>query len=449
MFLALTAAPSQQATGILTSLGMTTTVATGLESQLAALGVRPSAMAAELAQPNGIAGAMTMFNAAISGLSPTDREALVAKIFGGGRSESTALAILQNPGLLTQFTNRVGTLSQPATFMSDWQKTQKTFSFQWGAFTSDISNLGVTIGKDVVPVLGAFLDVLGPLAKFIADNKVAAAGLSAVLGYALAAEIVKVTALLGERLAWGLSMLVFRLAGVDSAAGRSIASLWGLTGAEDAQAVAANRDAAATARAAVANTAQGGTSGGLAGEEMLGGGLLARLGMGGGGGGAGVGLGGIGLPLALGGLAGAGVNELLLKTGVLGALRGLVRGPNAGPVKLPWYLTSGGLAKQFGMASGGIFSHPTAIVGEGSHHPEYVIPTAPAYRARALSLYSSLGAHLMAEGGTLGSISLSFGNASEAALQGLGRPLHVHVDIDGREVGRAVQRFTADEVARR
>ena len=162
-----------------------------------------------------------------------------------------------------------------------------------------------------------------------------------------------------------------------------------------------------------------------------------------------MGLGGIGLPLALGGLAGAGVNELLLKTGMLGALRGLVRGPNAGLVKLPWYLTSGGLAKQFGMASGGIFSHPTAIVSEGSHRPEYVIPTAPAYRARALSLYSSLGAHLMAEGGTLGSISLSFGNASEAALQGLGRPLHVHVDIDGREVGRAVQRFTADEVARR
>lgn len=56
-----------------------------------------------------------------------------------------------------------------------------------------------------------------------------------------------------------------------------------------------------------------------------------------------------------------------------------------------------------GFASGGKFSSPTAIVGEGkTSRPEYVIPTDPKHRSRALSLYSDLGTKLMAGGGILG-----------------------------------------------
>jgi hypothetical protein len=249
MFLALTAAPSQQATGILNLLGMSTPVATGLESQLAALGMRPSKMAAELAQPNGIAGAMEMFAKAIGSLSPTDREALVSKIFGGGRSEATALTILQNPSLLTSFTNRVGTLSQPATFMSDWQKTQKTFSFQWSAFTSDISNLAVVIGGDVLPVLGGLLDVLGPMARFLANNKKAAEGLSAVLGLALVGEIVKVSTLVGGKLVDAIVGFGSTIDKAGTAAWSAIGKIGGLSTAENAEGIAATRAGTETAAA--------------------------------------------------------------------------------------------------------------------------------------------------------------------------------------------------------
>jgi len=48
-----------------------------------------------------------------------------------------------------------------------------------------------------------------------------------------------------------------------------------------------------------------------------------------------------------------------------------------------------------------------AIVGEGNpRFPEYVIPTDPKFRNRALSLFGALGADLMARGGTLGGIPL-------------------------------------------
>ncbi|MFB7111723.1 transglycosylase SLT domain-containing protein [Streptomyces sp. NPDC056291] len=52
-----------------------------------------------------------------------------------------------------------------------------------------------------------------------------------------------------------------------------------------------------------------------------------------------------------------------------------------------------------------VYNRPTAIVGEGNPaHPEFVIPTDPKYRKRALSLYQQAGTQLMADGGILGSI---------------------------------------------
>ncbi|MFG2458160.1 phage tail tape measure protein [Streptomyces sp. NPDC048523] len=53
----------------------------------------------------------------------------------------------------------------------------------------------------------------------------------------------------------------------------------------------------------------------------------------------------------------------------------------------------------------GIYNSPTAIVGEGNPaHPEYVIPTDPRYRKRALALHAAAGTQLMADGGVLGTL---------------------------------------------
>jgi phage-related protein len=69
--------------------------------------------------------------------------------------------------------------------------------------------------------------------------------------------------------------------------------------------------------------------------------------------------------------------------------------------------------RSFGMAAGGVVpavdlaqagpfvtAAPRAIVGEGSRvHPEFVIPTDPKFRGRALDLFGQLGTQLMASGG--------------------------------------------------
>lgn len=50
-------------------------------------------------------------------------------------------------------------------------------------------------------------------------------------------------------------------------------------------------------------------------------------------------------------------------------------------------------------------NRPTAIVGEGNpRFPEYVIPTDPKYRSRAMALHQAAGTQLLAKGGVLGGI---------------------------------------------
>lgn len=65
----------------------------------------------------------------------------------------------------------------------------------------------------------------------------------------------------------------------------------------------------------------------------------------------------------------------------------------------------------------GVFSKPTAIVGEGNpQHPEFVIPTDPKYRSRALSLWQAAGAHFYAGGGIIGSIGSAISSAAGKAI---------------------------------
>lgn len=53
----------------------------------------------------------------------------------------------------------------------------------------------------------------------------------------------------------------------------------------------------------------------------------------------------------------------------------------------------------------GVFNRPTAIVGEGNpRHPEFVIPTDPQYRTRALDLWRQAGSQMLFGGGIIGDI---------------------------------------------
>jgi SLT domain-containing protein len=68
----------------------------------------------------------------------------------------------------------------------------------------------------------------------------------------------------------------------------------------------------------------------------------------------------------------------------------------------PKLLASGGTVGPWGAAAPMKVNKPTAIVGEGNpRYPEFVIPTDPQYRKRALALHAAAGTQLLAGGGVL------------------------------------------------
>jgi TP901 family phage tail tape measure protein len=66
-------------------------------------------------------------------------------------------------------------------------------------------------------------------------------------------------------------------------------------------------------------------------------------------------------------------------------------------------MAEGGVVPHQEIGGGFVTNRPRAIVGEGSRiHPEFVVPTDPKHRSRALSLFKQLGYALMDKGGYLG-----------------------------------------------
>lgn len=70
----------------------------------------------------------------------------------------------------------------------------------------------------------------------------------------------------------------------------------------------------------------------------------------------------------------------------------------------------------------GVFNKPTAIVGEGNqNHPEYVIPTDPKYRGRAMALWQAAGAKMqfLQLGGIIGGVKKLAGKVKNIGKQAL------------------------------
>jgi hypothetical protein len=91
----------------------------------------------------------------------------------------------------------------------------------------------------------------------------------------------------------------------------------------------------------------------------------------------------------------------------------------------------------------GVFNKPTAIVGEGNpRHPEYVIPTDPKYRARALGLLQQAGSQMLAGGGIIGTITgaaKSAGGAVAGAAQGAWKGIRNAADFIKDPVGNLMK----------
>ncbi len=180
MAITLMAAPTNQASKVLTGLGIDAVSAkAGTEAMTEALAkahVTTNQLATDLRQPNGFMVAITDLKTHLenSGLSAEAASAAIARAFGGGRSSGPILAMLSDTkGLDDSFKQIKRTAGD---FASDWAAQQQQANQKLHEFTAGLSALAIQLGEHVLVAIMATADAIGKLWKgFTADPGVQAA----------------------------------------------------------------------------------------------------------------------------------------------------------------------------------------------------------------------------------------------------------------------------------
>lgn len=188
MGLTMMAYPSQKAGQILQGLGVDTAdVTASTESMTAVMrktGITQNQLAEDLKKPDGIYVALKHVKAALdaAGVSGTEADAMLSKVFGGGRSDKAILSLLQNlDGLKGKFDD-IG--KGAGTFDQAWADTQQTFSFKMKKLGADAENFGIQLGLKLIPAIEATVG-------WFARNKLAVEALATIITGVLVVSTLK------------------------------------------------------------------------------------------------------------------------------------------------------------------------------------------------------------------------------------------------------------------
>ena len=197
MMLSLMASPSAAAAKILGDLGLTTgevgTATDTMNSVFAKTGLTTTKLADDLRQPNGIFVAVSDLKTHLedAGLSASQTDAILAKAFGGGRTDAALLQLLNTTDRLDLKYQQIGTDS--GNFASNWQAQQQTMKQQWDEAWGGIQADMIKIGESIMPqvskgmhdIAGAISDVTNWYGQLNPDQKqfvIDAAGILAISG---------------------------------------------------------------------------------------------------------------------------------------------------------------------------------------------------------------------------------------------------------------------------
>lgn len=196
--------PSQKATGMLKGLGLASTdvkaSSAAMEMAMKKAGITQNQLAEDLKKPDGLYVALNHLKTALknAGVSGTEADSVLSKIFGGGRSDKAIMSLMQNlDGVKTKF-NDISRASNMSNFNAAWAKTQQTFSAQFDKMKASIENLGIAIGLKLLPTVSKIVSALAKFAGFLVKHKTVATALAIVIGVILVAAIVAATVAL-----WG------------------------------------------------------------------------------------------------------------------------------------------------------------------------------------------------------------------------------------------------------
>jgi len=176
MGLSMVTSGSKAANTYLSALGLTTGTLTlrnkTLQEVMLSAGLTTNKIAADLRRPDGIYVALTQIQDAFrkAGLSASQADEVMAKIFGGGRSDKAMLSLMSNlPNLRAKYEDIGRAVGD---YGKSWEKTQATVAQQWHEALAGIQNLAISFGQILLPAVTKVLSVLARLFAYIQANPV-------------------------------------------------------------------------------------------------------------------------------------------------------------------------------------------------------------------------------------------------------------------------------------
>ncbi|MDU8998206.1 phage tail tape measure protein [Streptomyces mirabilis] len=182
--------PSAKATKMLTALGLASTdvhaSSKAMQKAMETSGITQNKLAMDLKKPDGLYVALNDLKTSLekAGVSGTEADSVLSKIFGGGRSDKAIMSLMQNLDGLKEKFGDVQKASNTKNYDAQWAKTQKTFAMQMDKIKASAENIGITLGLKLIP----------PIQKvfaFLQSHQDVVKGLAVVIGTVLAGAVLK------------------------------------------------------------------------------------------------------------------------------------------------------------------------------------------------------------------------------------------------------------------
>lgn len=133
---------------------------------LASIGLEQDSLAKAMRGPGGFIDAIVMLQEHLQGVSKTDQAAIISRAFGGGRSSSTVLTLLQNVDRLRKVYEATGDAA--GDFGKSVREQAETPSEKFRKAINRINVLLINLGSKIAPVAAKAID---RLTSIISDPK--------------------------------------------------------------------------------------------------------------------------------------------------------------------------------------------------------------------------------------------------------------------------------------
>ena len=193
MGLSMATAGSKAANEYMKDLGLTTGSLDlknkSLQATMLAGGLSTNKFAADLKKPDGLYVALKDMQDAFhkAGLSSAQADTVMAKIFGGGRSDKAIVSLMSHLDGVKQKYESIG--KGVANYGRDVAKEQATTEQKWKDTKAALSNLSITFGSVLLPAVTRILGVLDKFLVNLEKNKGGARELAGVIGGVLAVVV--------------------------------------------------------------------------------------------------------------------------------------------------------------------------------------------------------------------------------------------------------------------